>query len=1037
MNRTAADLAEGFYHSVADLQAAYDSKELEGKVIMRCEFVERSTVLNRFKVVDFDEIEDLDYSKFSCHEVVSAGPRKFFLDVDLDEQVSMDKLMKFVAYFRRIIPEAFASTHDWDYVVIEDQDMHLFISSPSTSKQVLTAKGFHLIVDRIMFTKVQDFAVLFNAVVDRHSKDHDMLALISPEFAKSKVLDPAATKKGFNLRMPQSSKLVNLSLERPKIHYPTDEQEAAGLTNPCYGILTQLYDSNNSHLVSYTMSQNEIDSVTPLEIDDKILADAVGRVLATEYGQNFTYRNALGSALFFNRQSSGQLHCAACDRAHENDNNLFVCGKGLTELGGTLTMFCRKAPKGKKKIQTLLPKSDYVFDLEACKSKKKTDAMALLKSQKALFKSEIDDMITAKQKEHIAKAAAVNGTISKAKLAELVAEDKRMALRNLEGSFAAAIDVFTTLQGQTDSDVSIEGLKQYLEDTISQPVDVGKYVGTFFRQYRTRIFTNIAEMVGFIFSNYWWSNDDGVNLRNAKGEFESWEGSGDGLCPFLIKHASIRVKSTESVVRFAGSEFWLIMAEYCFKNAPATVCMYQLSFDMPYVGQVSSLSDVEFNRYCGLTGQYDHRPIALALTAEQNADFAETFGDLVYENFADRNQIYADYLLNWLAHAMQKPHKKTGVMIVLSGDRGIGKSLLLEALHKLVPASELMTNRGVAEISAKFNSTLDGRSLYMIGEAVRSSQSKAEDLAALKALITEESAITVERKHKEQIKSPSSLNFMACTNYASAIEIEDGDRRICVMPNPRPGYGQQDREYWKRVAPMMKSKEFVAWLQRYLLTRDISDFDPAEFPRHEIRNTLIDRNPVTQFILSTPNFAEKLDASLITNDSDGWLVKNIATVEAIVRLYNDTHNVSSNQLNGQIRTLVREMNENETLKSKWSLVPCDEFGISKHRVEKQGPAGKVDIIERDYSYACSQRVEITRQSEVEQLRAELARLKQLISASTVNTSADFDELKQRMTCPEQKKPAAMTVAELRAYLKSKGIAFNIRDTKTQLLTLIR
>ena len=64
-----------------------------------------------------------------------------------------------------------------------------------------------------------------------------------------------------------------------------------------------------------------------------------------------------------------------------------------------------------------------------------------------------------------------------------------------------------------------------------------------------------------------------------------------------------------------------------------------------------------------------------------------------------------DYLIRFLAHALQQPEEKPGIMIVLIGSEGVGKGFLVRLLEALWGATTLQVS-DIAAITGNFNAAL-------------------------------------------------------------------------------------------------------------------------------------------------------------------------------------------------------------------------------------------------------------------------------------------------------------------------------------------
>jgi len=102
------------------------------------------------------------------------------------------------------------------------------------------------------------------------------------------------------------------------------------------------------------------------------------------------------------------------------------------------------------------------------------------------------------------------------------------------------------------------------------------------------------------------------------------------------------------------------------------------------------------------------------------------------------------YLIRYLAHMVQRPEEKPGIMIVLLGGQGTGKGTFFQLLAKIWSRSTLLVS-DVSHVVGGFNAALEHNYAICMDEALFSGDKKAAD--RLKSLITEPT-ITIEAKYQ-------------------------------------------------------------------------------------------------------------------------------------------------------------------------------------------------------------------------------------------------------------------------------------------------
>jgi len=184
------------------------------------------------------------------------------------------------------------------------------------------------------------------------------------------------------------------------------------------------------------------------------------------------------------------------------------------------------------------------------------------------------------------------------------------------------------------------------------------------------------------------------------------------------------------------------------------------------------------------------------------------------------------YLINYIAHAIQKPQEKPGVMIVLLGGQGIGKGTLGRILHKIWGATYLQVHN-IDAITGNFNSALEQSYIVFMDEALFSGDRKSAD--ALKSLITEP-IININEKHQPSRQMNSYHRFIAATNATHFKNTEKDDRRDFVLRVSEARKG--DIEYWEKLNQEIGKGGTAAMLYE-LTNKDITDFKVRSKPSTE------------------------------------------------------------------------------------------------------------------------------------------------------------------------------------------------------------
>ena len=228
----------------------------------------------------------------------------------------------------------------------------------------------------------------------------------------------------------------------------------------------------------------------------------------------------------------------------------------------------------------------------------------------------------------------------------------------------------------------------------------------------------------------------------------------------------------------------------------------------------AEVSDEDFNTFMGFEYQSKEGNVA---------PFLELINII-----CNHEQRCIDYVLNYLAHIIQKPWEKPGVALVVNGPKGSGKDTPFDFVGDLLGHMFHNTYTPENTIWGRFNGDMKHNLMAKIEEANLSMMTKEVE-EKFKSIITAPKH-TFENKGKDVGDSkPSYSRFIATTNNAVPIHITDDERRFCLLQASSEkrgnlGYWMGVRAWWDK----KESKEAVMWL---LETRDISTFEVRVYPK--------------------------------------------------------------------------------------------------------------------------------------------------------------------------------------------------------------
>lgn len=189
------------------------------------------------------------------------------------------------------------------------------------------------------------------------------------------------------------------------------------------------------------------------------------------------------------------------------------------------------------------------------------------------------------------------------------------------------------------------------------------------------------------------------------------------------------------------------------------------------------------------------------------------------------NRALFDYLLRYIAHMLQRPEEKPGVMLVFLGGQGTGKGTFFVLLRRLWPRTTLQVS-DVDHVVGQFNAALERNYAICMDEALFAGDRKARD--RLKSLVTE-LHITIEQKHQPRRSIESFQRIVAASNHDHFANVEADDRRFVFFRVSDKH--QEDLAYFAALHAAIDDPAVISAMVHDLLAIDLSGFNVRERPK--------------------------------------------------------------------------------------------------------------------------------------------------------------------------------------------------------------
>jgi hypothetical protein len=205
-----------------------------------------------------------------------------------------------------------------------------------------------------------------------------------------------------------------------------------------------------------------------------------------------------------------------------------------------------------------------------------------------------------------------------------------------------------------------------------------------------------------------------------------------------------------------------------------------------------------------------------------------------------------EYVLNWLAHIVQKPARKTEVCILLYGAQGCGKSTVGEyMLRKIIGLDKMIITSKTDKMFGRFVNT-QGKLLAVLNEASGKDTFNICDI--LKDAITC-STTEQEKKGIDVVSVTDYTNYIFTTNNINSVKIPEDDRRF--MPIEVNEQHKNDKVYFKALYDILDNNVIMRKFYEELKLRKLEDFNLViDRPETELMRDMrsMNRNCIKQFI---------------------------------------------------------------------------------------------------------------------------------------------------------------------------------------------
>jgi len=181
------------------------------------------------------------------------------------------------------------------------------------------------------------------------------------------------------------------------------------------------------------------------------------------------------------------------------------------------------------------------------------------------------------------------------------------------------------------------------------------------------------------------------------------------------------------------------------------------------------------------------------------------------------------YLIQYIADIFQNPQNLPGIAIVMIGDQGTGKDIVVEFIQNIIGKEYLTKTANFNSLFGTFNCALKNKLVIRINEV--SGKDGYGQKEKLKDLITE-SDIIINEKGLKQYTLKNYARLIMYSNSENPIEIPTDNRRYWVVKTA----DKMNDDYYIKIRKNMINSKVLHSIYSYFMNLDISKFNIRKFP---------------------------------------------------------------------------------------------------------------------------------------------------------------------------------------------------------------
>ena len=329
-------------------------------------------------------------------------------------------------------------------------------------------------------------------------------------------------------------------------------------------------------------------------------------------------------------------------------------------------------------------------------------------------------------------------------------------------------------------------------------------------------------------------------------------------------HAVVMIGGKTFIVKEGKNSVFMARSDFCLRYANLKIDGKKATQRWIESNDTRRFDEVVFDptRQCS-NSSYN---LFKGLAVEPVAGTCDLYLQHIKEIICAGDEKLYDYVVGWMAHAIQKPAELPGVALVLQGSQGTGKGHFAQYFGKIF-GDHFQHLSNMDHLLGKFNHHLSSALIVFADEIVWGGNQR--EAGQLKAIITE-SRRMMEAKFKDPILVDNYARFIFATNDEWAVPTGPKERRYCVLNVDESK--AENHIYFDAINTEMRNGGLEA-LMHTLMNFDLSQFNVRRYP--------VTEGLLEQKQLSLPSVAQWWYDILIEGDNQISLEKYIPPTAVI------------------------------------------------------------------------------------------------------------------------------------------------------------